>query len=95
VGSVAEDVVGVADFDELEGVQDRESVGEMGDEREVVRDEDMVRLYFSWRSSSSEMIERCMRRSSAAVGSSRTRMLGSRTRLSAMRVRCFMPPESS
>ena len=44
---------------------------------------------------SRSMIERCVRMSSAVVGSSRITSCGSSISASAMRTRCFMPPDSS
>ena len=84
-----------AQLDDLAGVHDRDPVGDLDQQRQVVRDEEdgeaalALELWICCR------ISRWTTTSSAVVGSSMITSSGSSASAIAMITRCRMPPESS
>ena len=87
--------VGRRGLDDLAGVHDRDPVGELDQQRQVVRDEEhreaelALQVWICWR------ISRCTTTSSAVVGSSMITSSGLSASAIAMITRWRMPPESS
>ena len=76
-------------------VEHRDAIGQVADDAEIVRDEDVARpVARACRSTSRLRIAACTETSSAEVGSSQTTSRGSPANARAIATRCFCPPES-
>ena len=83
-----------ADLHHAAEVEDGDPVGEVADDAEVVRDEEVGDALLPWRSTSRFRIAAWTDTSRAEVGSSQTTTRGSPANARAMATRCFRPPES-
>ena len=94
VARAIEDGVDGALLDNLAEVHHEHAVGEQAHDVEVVRDEEVAHREALRSAARSWRITACTDTSSAEVGSSRTRSLGSTAMARAIPTRCFWPPES-
>ena len=90
-----EDRLGRAQLHQPAEVEHGDAVGQVADDAEVVRDEDVGDLRSRWRSASRFRIAACTETSSADVGSSQTTRRGSPANARAIATRCLRPPESA
>ena len=90
-----EDDLGRPELHQPPEVEDGDPVGDVADDAEVVRDEEVARPASRACSSTSRLrIAACTDTSSAEVGSSQTTSFGSPANARAIASRCFSPPES-
>ena len=92
---VPEDVTHVALLDDAAGIHDRHPVARLGDDPEVVSDQQQRRVEVLRMSLRIWMICASTKTSNAVVGSSATTNAGRSTKASAIINRCRIPPENS
>ena len=95
VPGTTEEVHGGRLFDDLSGVHDHHVGGHVGDDAQIVGDEDHRHVLFALKCVQQSMICDCVVTSSAVVGSSAIKSLGEHDKAMAIMTRWRIPPEKA